>query len=316
MIQPPIRKHSALESGSCRRGRPPWVALAGWLMALLWAMPVLAQPEITVLVTEPTGFYQEVADSLRSSLGQAGWKVTVTTPADGAATPGGLVVAIGTPALEAALAQPTRPVLGLLVPRSTYRRVAAGKSGVSALYLDQPLTRQLRLLAAALPRVKKVGVPLGPTSRELKPELLSAADGSGIQVVSTLIDGSKNLYPALTEMAVTSQAFVLLPDPVVAQRNSLHTFFLHTYRLKRPVLAYSAPLAKSGAVLALYTIPAQVGEEAADWIRQSWWEGAFSLGPPRHPERFTIAVNRTVARSLDLDIPVEAELRRRLEGKP
>lgn len=317
---PSIRKHSTVQSGFRRRGRPPWLMLAGWLIALLWAMPALAQPqpqpEITVLVTEPTGFYQEAADSLSSSLGQAGWKVTVTTPAGGAAKPGSLAVAIGTPALKAALAQPTRPVLGLLVPRSTYQRVAAGKSSVSALYLDQPLARQLRLLAAALPRLKKIGVPLGPTSRDLEPELVSAANGSGIQVVSTLIDGSKDLYPALNEMAGTSQAFVLLPDPVVAQRNSLHNFFLHTYRLRRPVLAYSAPLAKSGAVLALYTTPAQVGEEAAAWIRQSWREGGFRLGEPRYPERFTIAVNRTVARSLDLDIPAEAELSRRLEAKP
>jgi len=80
------------------------------------------------------------------------------------------------------------------------------------------------------------------------------------------------------------------------------------------VLAYSAPLAKSGAVLALYATPAQMGEEAAAWIVNAWGGEGFRLGAPRHPASFTIAINRTVARSLDIELPTEAELRRRLEA--
>ena len=276
----------------------------------------LAVPVINVLVSEPTGIYQETAASLSQALSRGGWKITVSTPDRYSATSGDLTVAIGTRALEKALAQPDRPVLSLLVPRLTYERLASGQQQVSALYLDQSLTRQLQLLGLALPGMKKAGVPLGPSSQGLQAALQSAAKASGIQVNSALINQRSDLYATLNDMAEDSQAFLLLPDPVAAQRSVLQNFFLQTYRLKKPVLAYSEPLVQSGALLALYSTPAQLGEEAAAWIRESWSKGAFRLGEPRYPKRFTIGVNRTVARSLDIAMPSEAALTRKLEAMP
>ncbi len=275
-----------------------------------------AAPVVNVLVAEPAGIYQETANSLTQALGREGWKVAVTSPGRNSANGADLTVAIGTKALETALAQPGRPVLSLLVPRLIYERLASGQQQVSALYLDQPLTRQLRLLGLALPGMKKAGVPLGPSSQGLQAALQSAAKASGIQVNSALINQGSDLYATLNDMAEDSQAFLLLPDPVAAQRSVLQNFFLQTYRLKKPVLAYSEPLVQSGALLALYSTPAQLGEEAAAWIRESWSNGAFRLGEPRYPKRFTIGVNRTVARSLDIALPSEAALSRQLEAMP
>jgi hypothetical protein len=41
-------------------------------------------------------------------------------------------------------------------------------------------------------------------------------------------------------------------------------------------------------------------------------DGVFRLGEPRYPERFSIAINRTVARSLDIELPSEQVLSDRL----
>jgi ABC-type uncharacterized transport system substrate-binding protein len=284
--------------------------------SVFWTGSALAAPVISVLVSEPTGIYQETAASLSQALSRDGWKVSVSTPERYSPKSGDLTVAIGTRALEAALAQPARPVLSLLVPRLTYERLASGQRLVSALYLDQSLTRQLQLLGLALPGMKKAGVPLGPASQRLQAFLQHAATYSGIEVNSALINQSSDLYGTLNEMAEDSQAFLLLPDPVVAQRSTLQNFFLQTYRLRKPVLAYSAPLVQSGALLGLYATPTQMGEEAAAWIRESWSKGGFRLGEPRYPKRFTIGINRTVARSLDIALPGEAALTRQLEAMP
>ena len=288
-------------------------ALAGFMF---WPWLALAAPEIHVLGSEPAGIYQETATSLSQTLSRDGWKITLSTPERPSTNDRNLTVAIGTRALEAALSRPARPVLSLLVPQLTYERLASGQHQVSALYLDQPLTRQLQLLGLALPGLKKAGATLGPASRGLQAELQSAAKASGIQVNSAVIDQGSDLYAALTELAEDSQAFLLLPDPVVVQRGALKNFFLHTYRLKKPVLAYSAPLVKSGALLGLYATPAQLGGEAAGWISESWSGDGFQLGAPRYPKRFTIGVNRTVARSLEIDLPSEEALGRRLEAMP
>lgn len=285
------------------------------LIGVPWAGAALAVPTIHVLLSEPAGIYQAAAESLTRELNRSpgDWKINTLTLDRYAPKGGDLTIAVGTRALEAALAQPGRPVLSLLVPRSAYERLASGKGQVSALYLDQPLSRQLHLLNLALPGLKKVGVPLGPASQAQLPALQGAARDTGVQVGSAQIQQGLDLHAALSALAEDSQAFVLLPDPVVAQRSTLQIFFLYTYRLKRPVLAYSAPLAQSGALLALYATPAQLGEEAAAWIRESWGS-EFRLGSPRYPRRFTITINRTVARSLDIDLPGEAALTRQLEA--
>jgi ABC-type uncharacterized transport system substrate-binding protein len=289
--------------------------VAGVVSCLPWPGLVQAAPAINVLVSEPTGIYQQAAASLTQALKRDGWAILVSTPEHNAVNRSDLTVAIGSRALEAAMARPGRPVLSMLVPRLTYERLTEGRRQVSALYLDQPLSRQLQLLNLALPGLTKVGAPMGPTSQGLQAALQSAAKDTGIQVNTTVLGQGSDLYTALTSLAEDSQAFVLLPDPVLVQRSMLQNFLLHTYHLKKPVLAYSAPLVKSGALLGLYATPAQLGGEAAAWIRESWGS-EFLLGAPRYPKRFTIGINRTVARSLEIDLPSEEALGRRLEAMP
>jgi ABC-type uncharacterized transport system substrate-binding protein len=288
--------------------------LAMLVSAMLLPDLALAQPWVSVVLTEPKSYYEQAADSLTRTLSREGWKVTVSTPESYVANGSDLTVAIGTPALEKVLAGTRGPVLSLLVPRSTYERLASGRPQVSALYLDQPLYRQLQLLSLALPDLTNVGVPLGPVSRELQNALQAVGRDNGIQVNTAITAKNSDLYPALTALATDSQAFLLLPDPLVAHRGSLQNFFLHTYRLKRPVLAYSAPLAKSGAIMALYATPEQHGEEAARWIMAGWTGNGVSLGGSRYPKRFTISINSTVARSLDIALPSLDELTRKLQA--
>jgi ABC-type uncharacterized transport system substrate-binding protein len=290
------------------------VALIG---ILLWPATVLAAPSIKILLSEPAGIYQEAGNSLVRELYQTpgNWIIQTSTPDQHFENNSDLTVAVGTKALRTALDAPgNKPVLALLVPRVTYEQLVSGNRPVSALYLDQPIDRQLQLLNLALPGLKKIGAPLGPYSRGFHSPLQSAAKESGLEVNSAVISESRNLLPALSSLAEDSQAFLLLPDPIVAERSSLHNFFLHTYRLRRPVLAYSAPLVQSGALLGLYATPAQLGAEAASWIGGSWGQGVFRLGPPRYPKRFTIGINQTVARSLDIALPGEETLSRQLEA--
>ena len=296
----------------------PWAQRVIVLLAacLAWSGSPLAAPAITVLLSEPAGIHQETAAGLLQSLSREGWTITVSTPETYVKTDVDLTVAVGTRALEFALAQSGRPVLSLLVPWLTHERLAAGQRQVSALYLDQPVTRQLQLLELALPDLKQVGVPLGTLSQGMQSALANASKDSGLPVGTALIQHGTDWYAALTTLSENCQAFLLLPDPMVAQRGVLQTFFLHTYRLKKPVLAYSASLVQSGAMLGLYATPAQIGAEAAIWIRESWSKGGFRLGASRFPKRFTIGVNHSVARSLDIELPSEKSLTRQLEAMP
>lgn len=76
-------------------------------------------------------------------------------------------VALGTAASSALSGNAVQsPVLSLLIPRSSFERVLrdSGRkvsSQFTALYLDQPLGRQLTLIRLALPQANRVGVLWG-----------------------------------------------------------------------------------------------------------------------------------------------------------
>lgn len=305
-------------------------AVRAWLAACLVCLsaPVAHAQTITLLLSEPGGIYQEAAQALRQELeqGAEGWQVRQQTLAErGAAGREELVVAVGVKALTAALAEPgTTPVLALMVPRLAYEKLLADGTAparrrpVSALYLDQPLSRQFQLVRLALPNVQRVGVLLGPPSAGLADDLAEAARTARLELDLRQVAATGEVFPALGDLSGETRVLLLLPDATVVNRGTLQTLFLQTYRERLPVLGYSAALATAGAVLGLYATPAQLGREAALLIRLAAKGRELRLPAARHPEAFSLRINRNVARSLGIALPAEAELSASLAawGKP
>jgi ABC-type uncharacterized transport system substrate-binding protein len=71
-------------------------------------------------------------------------------------------------------------------------------------------------------------------------------------------------------------------------------------------------LVAAGAMLALYTSPEQIGQEAGLRLRQAWRNGDRRLPPPDYPRGFDVAVNRSVALALDIRVPTSELIRRRM----
>src|SRR6266581_3841669 len=118
-------------------------------------------PALTILLSDADGIHGEVAETLRRDLEKSGTEpaeiVVATVPAPLARVPGRLLLTVGTQALQSALGQDLRaPILAVLLPRQAFERLAdhAGRRAahsVSALFLDQPVVRQLDLIRLALP---------------------------------------------------------------------------------------------------------------------------------------------------------------------
>ena len=294
--------------------------MRAWLAACLLFLgtPVGHAQAITLLLSEPGGIYQEAAQALRQELEQSGegWQVRQQTVTErGGAGREDLVVALGVKALGAALAEPgATPVLALVVPRLAYEKLLADSTGsarrrsISALYLDQSLSRQFQLLRLALPNVQRVAVLLGPASGSLADDLVEAARTARLELNLRQVAATEEIFPALDELSDPAQVLLLLPDATVVNRSTLQTLLLQTYRKRLPVLGYSAALSTAGAVLGLYATPAQLGREAAQLIRGAAKGRELRLPVPRHADAFSLSINHNVARSLGLTLPGEAEL--------
>lgn len=225
---------------------------------------------------------------------------------DRALPPPQLIVAVGARALEVILERhaeslgPRVPILATLIPKAGYEAlVGRGMPTVSAVWLDQPLERYLALIRLAMPERTRLGVLFGPDSEWLKPVVLKTAAAKGLTVHhATLYAQDDSIYPALRTVLAESQMLLALPDNLVYNPVSLQNILITAYRQRVPLVTYSAAHVKAGATLALHATPAQVAEQSASAVRA--WLGGRGLPAARGMDRFTVAVNAQVGRSLGL----------------
>lgn len=291
--------------------RPPLLLLLG--AALLLAMlspPARASGACIALAlssAEPP--YQEVAQVIRAALPSDCLTAEIDLPTlkslnATALAEYRLTVAIGSQAAQAlARLDIPRPMLHILLPAATYDRLPRPHTEgaqMSGIFIDQPASRQIALLRLALPEWKRIALISGTNSSALARALADSAAASQLQVQSTSILSSDDLYPALQQVLTEPAALFALPDPVLFNSYTIQNILLTTYRKQSPVIGFSAAYVRAGALLGLYSTPTQIGTQAAVQVARVL--RGERLLPPAHPTRFEVDVNRNVARSLGMEI--------------
>lgn len=296
------------------------VMLAGVLacLLLLSTAPASAMETVTVVLSERGGIYSEFSDAFTSQFSQGDSRRTVklalvngeqVEAADVSNT--SLVIAVGAVAARAvAKAAGNVPVLCVLVPRPAFERIADSarrpRSAFSAIYLDQPLARQLALIRLTLPGKHRIGVLAGPDARSQIPRLRAAAGRAAFDLITENADEENAIVPSLNRLLPQVDALLAVPDAVAYNRNTARSVLLTTYRHQRPVIAFSQAYVTAGALAAVFSTPSQIARQAAELVRPL--SASAALPAPRFPNYFSVAVNRYVARSLSLDVADEAAL--------
>lgn len=301
------------------------------LMCMTLVLPAAAQ-QVWVVLAEEGGVHAETAAVLQANLEG----LTVTAGVGPAllgdkGEPPALIVTVGAAAFEETLnwlsgkrgSWERVPVLATLLPQAAYdgqvlRQASGGAARrvLSAAVLDQPLGRQMALLKRALPERRRIGVLVGPQTRPQLSALGREAAARGLLVAAAPdVMVPDQLYPALRTALEVADVLLALPEPTVYNAATLQNILLTTYRARLPLVAFSPAYVKAGAVLAVYSTPAQVARRAAEMVRS--WQAGRGLPPPQMPREFAVAANAKVAASLGLmldDAAVIAEDLRRQEG--
>lgn len=298
------------------------LGLACACLLLVSAQAVAAR--VTVVLSDDSAPYQEVYQVIRAYLDDTSHEVIrVYAEKLNAASlsESRLAVAVGVRAAESLAALPVRsPVLAVLVPRAWYVKTGrtrlsnGGGRSASAIYLDQPFERQVRLIRQAFPEVRRVGILVSAEQSGLVGELDEALQAQRLSLVHVTLSGEERLITALENVLSDAELLLAVPDPLVFNRNTAQSLFLTSYRYRVPVLGYSRSLTRAGALLSLHSSPAQIGRQTAEWVKGAIQGVPVNLPPPAHPAYFSISINEQVARSLGFTLPPEAELEKRLGG--
>ncbi|WP_423682163.1 ABC transporter substrate-binding protein [Undibacterium sp. WLHG33] len=307
--------------------RRTWlVGLFGAALMLFSGMSASAYTleSITVVLSDEGGAYEEFASHFNSLLQPANKTsvklVSLKNVANDDFTRTNnnqLVIAVGTPAMVAMAQKPaSNAVLNVLVPRATFIKTAKQYNRsqdhrrFSAVYMDQSWTRQLRLIRTTMPTKPKVGILLGKESSEHIASLQSAAKEADVTLNIETVNDDADLLNALRRLLSSSNVILAVPDTQIYNRNNISSILLTSYRQQVPLFGFSASYVKAGALAAVYSSPAQIGQQVAEII--SNLSSASSLPAPQYPRYFSVNTNPQVARSLGLSIDSESEIQRHL----
>lgn len=287
-----------------------------------------AEWSVVIVSSELSPVYEEAAAALVSELERSGVARNAVLQVTAAGLGGSgvpspkLFVALGTEAASALARRELKaPVLCALLPRISFDRVLRENGRrpspqFSALYLNQPLTRQLDLVRLALPQVRRIGALFGPESKTQFATLEERARARGLTLISAEVQPHEPVFRGLKRILDEADLLLALPDPYIYNNSSIQNILLASYRAQVPMLAFSPAYVRAGALLAVYSTPAQISLEAATMALGVLRGKELPL--PQYPQDFTLGVNEHVARSLGLTLDVSAltDRLRRMEKGP
>ena len=295
--------------------------LLGVLLALLCGLPLTTQAAaVAIVLSEESRAFTEAAEAAGAELRNAGHRtqtfVVPLRPEDASALSGhALILTLGTRAAQivAGLA-PRTAVLHSLLPRTAFEKLpnrSDDSRRVSAVFIDQPAARQIELLRIALPEWSRIALVVGRDSSELGARLQASARDRRLRPALEQANEEGEIYPALQRLLAEPAVLLAVPDTTLFNNRTISNILLTAYHHRSPVVGFSPAYVKAGALLALYSTPAQIGQQAGEAARQGLATGV--LPPPSAPRQFRVGTNPYVARSLGINLDDAGALKERLE---
>lgn len=205
------------------------------------------------------------------------------------------------------------PVLHALVPQTAYQQMAKD-SPHSAIFLDQPISRLLRL-ASIINSDPHIGLLLSPLTTTLQDGIVAEGMQQSIPISYRNVDSTAVVGHSLKEVLEESNILLALPDPNIFNSATIFNILLSSYHKKIPVIGFSSAYVKAGALVAAYSTPDDIARHLAEYTNSYLDSGAGVLPGPIYPKYFSVSVNQSVARSLGISLPDEAVIIRQMLGK-
>jgi len=215
------------------------------------------------------------------------------------------VIAIGTKACQKLKTSDTQlPSLCIYIPRSTFETLyKTDNHHITALYLDQPIDRQLKLIRLLLPGASSIGTLLGPVSFNEKKSIQNAASRFKFKADIKILKNRDPTAVIIKSLVTKNDIILTVPDPVVMTPQHAKWLLYIAYRQRIPVIGFSKAYVTAGALAALYSKPGDFGHQAAIMTHQAMLKSSNQITASAYPDTFEISINYSVAKTLNIDLP-------------
>lgn len=218
------------------KGYSPSMRRLALLLFLAFFWLPLQAAQLAVVLGGEEGAYREFLGTLKGAVGGSDWQVSWEGSSEKfqQAPPAGvdLIVAVGSQAARVALARADGPpVIATLLTRSAYETVRAEsparRSGITALYLDQPLQRQIAFIQRLLPDNRRVMTVVSDKLADQLPQLKRLGNAAKLSVDTAVLNTGDSLVPVLERVLGQEGVYLALPDSVLYSRDNIRPFPAH-----------------------------------------------------------------------------------------
>lgn len=212
-----------------------------------------------------------------------------------------LIVTVGVKAATWVMERTTTPVLAVMIPSTKYADLLGTHTRnrrVSAIYIDQPLTRQADLLYSALPESRNIGVLYSSESSINIKQLHNELARHGLNLIAKQMQNKETMSSDLEDVLARSDVLLAIPDSTIYNSSNIRNILMSSYRQRIPLVGLSQAYVNAGALCAIFSTPEQFAAQAS--VITISFAQTQHLPDPQSPRIYTIAVNQDVARSLDI----------------
>lgn len=201
-----------------------------------------------------------------------------------------LAIAVGADALKDYSVPKSLPLIAAFVSQTEYQMYSDRLS--SAVFVEPPMERQLRLAEAILGEQREYGVLV---QKQASADVLR----SGVNVY--VVDEFETLNHALIKLLAENQALIGVYDPQLYSPNNIKNILITAYRHNRPLIGPSSAYLRAGALATTYSDLNDVAERLSEIAlryknKGDWIKADFN-------PYFRVGFNEQVGRSLNLLLP-------------
>jgi ABC-type uncharacterized transport system substrate-binding protein len=291
-------------------------ALCGLLWLLLPLHCVAQDLNVLLILSGSAPPYQKFATAFRQNLPP---DVHVNQLEHANAFPGverqtDLIVTVGLKAGSWAAAHTAKPLLAAMLPSQRYADLLAERrstDNLSAIFVDQPWSRQVHLLRAALPDSKHIGLLHSPGDGLDTAQLRKLLAEHGAILVEQTTNPSATLFDSLSNVLSRSDVLLAVPDGEIYNGNNIRNILLSSYRQRVPLVGLSQAYVNAGALCAVFSTPENLAVQAS--AETVSFARTRLLPKAQFPQYYSVAVNREVAVMLGIRLESAEHIKSQIE---
>lgn len=201
-----------------------------------------------------------------------------------------LAIAVGADAISAYSLPASLPVIAAFLSQADY--LLAADDFASAIFVEPPFERQLRLAKAILGETSQFGSLVQST-------VTVGALDSEVNVYA--VNEFDSLNHSLIKLLAENQALIGVYDPLLYSSDNIKNILITAYRHNRPLIGPSSAYLRAGALATTYSNLEDVTSRLSDLVSHHAKTGVW-LKADFNPY-FHVGFNEQVGRSLNLLLP-------------